>query len=210
MLLDYSLYLISDPVLVGKKDFWESVEGALRGGVTLLQLREKDGSSREFFQIGLKMKELANKYQVPLIVNDRLDIALAIDADGVHIGQDDLPLNVARQLLGRDKILGYSVANTEQAVLGQQLGADYLGAGAVFPTGSKQDAGEAIGLESLAKIVDCVSLPVVAIGGINKTNLLEVKQSGAAGVSLISAILSQENPEQAARELKTLWQMQAG
>jgi len=178
---------------------------ALKGGVTLLQLREKELSSADFYQLAVQMKELSHAYQVPLIINDRLDIALAVDADGLHIGQDDLPLAVARKLLGPEKILGYSVSTLEEARYGEQNGADYLGAGPVYWTGSKTDIGEPIGLAGLQQIKQAVAIPVVGIGGVGAANLPTVKSTGIDGVSLISAILGQEDIAKAARNLINLW-----
>ncbi|AFM00397.1 MULTISPECIES: thiamine phosphate synthase [Desulfitobacterium] len=205
MAVDYSLYLVTDRILVGSKDFLLSLRKALEGGVTLLQLREKEANSRDFYEIGLKVKEMAAEFRVPLIINDRVDLALALDADGVHIGQKDLPIEVVRNMIGSDKILGYSVSSLEEALWGERLGADYLGAGPVFPTGSKKDASEAIGLATLKKIKDSVNLPVVGIGGIGPANLKEVKETGIDGISIISAILSQEDPYAAAKGLGDLW-----
>jgi thiamine-phosphate pyrophosphorylase len=206
MVVDYSLYLVTDRYLVGNKDFFESVRRALDGGVTLVQIREKNVSSKEFYQIALKVQKITREYNVPLIVNDRLDIALAIDADGLHIGQEDLPIEVARKILGKDKILGYSVSNREEAVYGEKMGADYLGAGAVFPTGSKKDIGEPIGIEGLKRIKESVRIPVVAIGGVGMDNLEKVKETGVDGIAVISAILSREDTYKAAKELVVSWE----
>ena len=205
MAIDYSLYLVTDRMVLGTRDFLQSIEEALKGGVTLVQLREKELSSADFYHSACAIKELTHAYHVPFIINDRLDIALAVDADGLHIGQDDLPLPVARKLLGPDKILGYSVSTIEEARCGEQNGADYLGAGTVFWTGSKSDIGEPIGLEGLQQIHKAVSIPVVAIGGIGPANLPAVKSIGIEGVSLISAILGQADIETASRNLINLW-----
>lgn len=205
MPVDYSLYLITDRYLTGTKEFYSSVSRALQGGVTILQVREKDAASKEFYSIGLKLKEMAARFNVPLIVNDRVDIALAIDADGVHVGQGDLPLEVVRRLLGPGKLLGYSVSNPQEARYGERNGADYLGAGPVYSTGSKPDASRPIGIEGLREIKQSVSIPVVAIGGISVSNLNMVKDTGVDGISVISAILSQDNTFAAARELMESW-----
>lgn len=207
--VDYSLYLITDRTLVGSKEFYTSIRDALEGGVTLLQVREKDASVQDFYNIGLNLKKIAREYRVPLIVNDRVDIALALDADGVHVGQGDLPPAVIRRIIGPNKILGYSVSNLEQARAGERLGVDYLGAGPVYATGSKADASSPIGLNVLKNIKESVSIPVVGIGGIGLANLAEVKDTGIDGISVISAILSQEDPGRAARELGDLWRRQA-
>jgi len=203
--VDYRLYLVTDRGILGSRDFLQSMAEALEGGVTLLQLREKEISSADFYRLAVKVKELAHAYRVPLIINDRLDIALAIDADGLHIGQDDLPLAVARRLLGPDKILGYSVSTLEEARYGEENGADYLGAGPVYWTGSKSDIGETIGLTGLQQIKQAVAIPVVGIAGIGAANLPAVKSTGVDGVSLISAILGQADIAQAARSLIDLW-----
>ena len=205
MPIDYTLYLVTDRDILKGRDIFISVEEAINGGVTLVQLREKDISSLDFYNIALKMKLLTKKYGIPLIINDRLDIALAIDADGLHIGQEDLPIKAARKLLGKDKILGYSVFNVDDAVYGEKNGADYLGAGPIFPTGSKADAAEPIGVEVLKRITESVKIPVVGIGGIDVSNLKDIKIAGAAGASLISAILGSKDIEGAARSLFELW-----
>jgi thiamine-phosphate pyrophosphorylase len=205
MLLDYTLYLVTDRGILSGRDLLEAVESAIRGGVTLVQLREKDISSLEFYNIALKMKQLLRKYSVPLIINDRLDIAIAIDADGLHIGQDDLPISVARKLLGKDKLLGYSVYNVEHAIYGQKNGANYLGAGPIFPTGSKLDAVQPIGVEELRRIKEAVSIPVVAIGGIGASNIHEIKNSMADGISVISAILGCQDIKKASYDLAENW-----
>lgn len=205
MAIDYTLYLVTDRGILQGRDLYRVVEDAIDGGVTLLQLREKDASSREFYEVAREMKELAHSRKIPLIINDRLDIALAVDADGLHIGQDDLPLPVARRLLGPGKILGYSVSNVEEAVYGEENGADYLGAGAVFATGSKELAVPPIGLDMLREIRRAVSLPVVGIGGISPDNLEEVKRTGIDGISVISAILGSEDTREAAGRLAAAW-----
>ena len=205
MPLDYSLYLLTDRSILNGRDLFQAVEDSIKGGVTLVQLREKNISSLDFYNIAVKMKKLVNSYGIPLIINDRLDIALAAQADGLHIGQEDLPLEITRKLLGPNKILGYSVANVEQAIFGQSMGADYLGAGAVYPTSSKADTGVAIGTEELKKIKQAVSLPVVGIGGIGLSNIEEVKMTGIDGISLISAILGSVDIEATSRALFNIW-----
>lgn len=204
MSVDYSLYLVTDRGILGDRDLFKAVEAAIKGGVTVVQLREKDISSLDFYNIAVKLKELVHQYNVPLIINDRLDIALAVDADGLHIGQSDLPVEVARRLLP-GKILGYSVSNVEEARYGQKNGADYLGAGAVYATGSKADAGNPIGVEMVKKIKQSVALPVVGIGGIGLSNIEEIKTAGIEGVSIISAILGSPDIEETSRRLINLW-----
>ncbi|QCX33544.1 thiamine phosphate synthase [Caloramator sp. E03] len=204
MPIDYSLYLVTDRKILNGKDIFKAVEEAIKGGVTIVQLREKDISSLEFYNIAIKMKKLTSYYNIPLIINDRLDIALSVDADGLHIGQEDLPLKVARKLIG-DKILGYSVSSIEEAIYGEESGADYLGAGPVYPTLSKADAKAPIGVETLKKIKDSVSIPVVGIGGIGISNIEEVKKTNIDGISLISSILGSSSIEEASRKLISLW-----
>ncbi len=205
MKVDYSLYLVTDREILGGRDLFAAVAAAIQGGVTLVQLREKKASTREFFAIAQKMKELVHSFGVPLIINDRLDIALAVDADGLHIGQDDLPLPVARKLLGPGKILGYSVSTVEEAIYGEKHGADYLGAGAVFPTASKDVSEPPIGIAVLREIRAAVRIPVVAIGGINKERIPEVRATGVAGIAVISAILGAPDVAGAARDLAAAW-----
>ncbi|MGI6453894.1 MAG: thiamine phosphate synthase [Syntrophomonadaceae bacterium] len=205
MLIDYSLYLVTDRGILKGKDLFKSVEEAIKGGVTLVQLREKDTSSLEFYNLALRMKELVHSYNIPLIINDRLDIALAVDADGIHIGQGDLPLEIVRRLVGPKKIVGYSVANVDQALYGENHGADYLGVGPVYPTDSKLDTGEPILLTGLRMIKEAVSIPVVGIGGIGLSNLKEVKSSGIDGISVISAILGSEDIAGTSKKLISLW-----
>ena len=207
MLIDYSLYLVTDPEIIGKKDFFSAIEEALKGGVSLVQLREKNISSKDFYEKGMALKKLCHQYEVPLIINDRLDIALAIEADGLHIGQKDLPISVARALLGRDKLLGYSVSTVEQAVYGKQQGADYLGVGGIFPTTSKADA-SLIGVETARKIKEAVKLPMVGIGGIQSANIKQVKDAGLDGAAVISAILGKVDVQRSAKELHELWREQ--
>jgi thiamine-phosphate pyrophosphorylase len=202
-LVDYSLYLVTDRALVGSKDFYHSIELALEGGVTMLQLREKAVSTFDFYDIALKVKGIAYKYNVPFLINDRLDIALAVDADGLHIGQEDMPLTVVREILGRDKLIGVSTFNVEESLLALNDGADYLGVGAVFPTGSKADA-HSVSLTELARIKNAVNIPVVAIGGINEQNARQAMAAGIDGVSVISAILAKDDVKEAARNLQGL------
>ncbi|MGE5405950.1 MAG: thiamine phosphate synthase [Candidatus Saccharibacteria bacterium] len=202
--IDYSLYLVTDRDILRGQDFLTCIEASLAGGVTLLQLREKALGSRDFYDIAVQVKQLCTRYKVPLIINDRLDIMLAIDADGLHIGQDDIPLETARGLIGPHKILGYSVSNADQALYGQQF-ADYLGAGVVFPTGSKSDAGEPIGVDGLGAITSASTIPAVAIGGISLQNLAEVKSAGVDGISVISAVLGQADITKAAQALLQAW-----
>ncbi|SDI54074.1 thiamine phosphate synthase [Desulfosporosinus hippei] len=199
--IDYSLYLVTDRKILGSRDLAACVEKAIQGGVTLVQLREKSVSSKEFLELALRVKEITSHYEIPLIINDRLDIALAVDAEGLHIGQDDLPMIKARELFGKDKIIGVSASTLEEALLAQQQGADYLGVGAIFSTATKADAPE-VSLEQLSQIKKSVSIPIVAIGGINLSNLKQVIGTGIDGVSVVSAILAQEDILQAAKKFR--------
>lgn len=201
--VDYSLYLVTDRKMLRGRDLGQSIELAIQGGVTLVQLREKSVSTREFFELAIRIKEITAHYQIPLIINDRLDIALAIDADGLHIGQDDLPMLKARELLGKRKIIGVSASTLAEALLAQQQGADYLGVGAVFSTSTKTDAPE-VSLQQLEIIKKSVTIPVVAIGGINETNLKQVLATGIDGVSVVSAILAKEDILEATRLLQKI------
>lgn len=204
--IDYSLYLVTDRGYLKGKDLITAVLQAVAGGVTLVQLREKEASSREFYQLALALKEALAPHRVPLIINDRLDIALAVDADGLHVGQTDLPAKVARSLLGTEKILGLSVSKPEELQEGLEAGVDYFGAGPTFPTGTKGDAGEPIGLEGLRRLRQATTLPIVAIGGINAENLPEVQKTGVDGVAVVSALMAAPDIEQAARRMAWLWQ----
>lgn len=206
MKCDYRLYLVTDRDILKGRDLCEAVEEALRGGVTLVQLREKNASSAEFYQLARQLKTVTDKYRVPLLINDRLDIALAVDAAGVHIGQEDLPLEAVRRLLGPEKIVGYSVSNLTEARYGEEHGADYLGAGAVYATTTKDVTAAPLGAEGLKAIVEAVAIPVVGIGGINLGNIQEVKRSGAAGISLVSGILGSRDIRQTSEQLRQIWQ----
>lgn len=200
---DYSLYLVTDSEIRPRSQMEEWVRQAILGGTTLIQLREKDCSTREFYQAALSMKTVTRQFHVPLIINDRLDIALAADADGLHIGQSDLPAEVARRLLGKDKILGLSAGNLAEAIRAEQEGADYVGVGAVFPTSTKQDA-TAVTKETLREIKQKLSIPVVAIGGIKAENLDQLYGSGIDGIAVVSAIMGSEEPRKSAEILKQM------
>lgn len=199
--IDYSLYLVTDRNVLMGRDLLKGIEEAIKGGATLIQLREKNISTLEFYNIALKVKELTNKYNIPLIINDRLDIALAVDAEGLHIGQDDMPLKIARKILGDDKIIGVSTSSTEEALGAQRDGADYVGVGAMFPTDTKTDA-DSVTLMELRSIKASLKIPVVAIGGINKNNIQSVMKTGANGVAVISAVLSESDIKAACERLR--------
>ncbi len=204
MRIDYSLYLVTDGVLARGRSLVDLVGAAIDGGATMVQYREKDATTRAMVEEARLLCELCHSRSVPFIVNDRLDVALAVDADGVHVGQDDLPAALARRLMGRGKILGVSVASVEEARLAAADGADYVGASPIFATPTKTDAPPPIGIEGLRALVGAGRLPVVAIGGINATNAAALIEAGAAGLAVVSAIISAEAPESAARGLRTI------
>ena len=198
--LDYTLYLCTDRGLMSTDTLEKAVEEAILGGVTMVQLREKDCSSKEFYETALRIKEITDAYEVPLLINDRVDIALAVDADGVHIGQSDLPVKIARKILGKDKIIGVSARNVAQALEAEQNGADYLGVGAMYATGTKKDA-KVTSREELLKIRQVVKIPIVVIGGINQKTLSNFKGIGINGLAVVSAVIAAEDIKAAAAEM---------
>lgn len=197
------LYAVTDRMWTGSSSLASQVEEAIRAGVTFLQLREKDIAFDEFVKLGREIKEVTDKYSIPYIINDAVEVAIACCADGVHVGQHDMQACDVRNKIGPDKILGVSVQTVEQAVLAERNGADYLGVGAVFSTSTKTDA-DAVSYETLREICSSVSIPVVAIGGINSKNILELGRSGIDGVAVVSAIFAQKDIAAATRELRTL------
>jgi thiamine-phosphate pyrophosphorylase len=202
--IDYSIYLVTDRDLMSTETLEEAVEKAIIGGCTLVQLREKDCSSFDFYNTAVKIKEITDKYNVPLLINDRLDIALAVDAAGIHVGQSDLPVSVVRKIIGEDKIIGISAGTLEEAIQGQKDGADYLGVGAMYATGTKKDANPT-SMEELKKIRDNVSLPIVVIGGINEERVNDFKGTGIDGLAIVSAIIAQKDIEGATKKLKKVF-----
>lgn len=200
---DYSVYLCTDRELMSTQTLEEAVEEAIKGGATLIQLREKNCSSKEFYETAVSIKKITEKYNVPLIINDRVDIALAVDAEGVHVGQSDLPAKVVRKIIGKDKIVGVSARSQELAMKAYEDGADYLGVGAMYATSTKKDA-KVITKEELAKIRSSVPIPIVVIGGVNENNVSDFKGTGIDGVAVVSAIISKPDIEEAARNLKQL------
>ena len=202
--IDYSVYLVTDRRNKTDDEFLNIIEEAIKGGTTIVQLREKTASTKEFYDLALKVKEITSKYGVPLLINDRIDIALAVDSEGVHIGQDDMPAGIAREIIGEDKILGVSASTVEEAKKAEIDSADYIGSGAVFPTATKDDA-DSVSEEELKEIVDSIDIPVVAIGGITIENAHTLKASGIAGFSVVSAIMSAEDPKEASEKLKEIY-----
>lgn len=197
------LYAVTDRSWLNGQTLSQQVELALRGGVTFLQLREKDLAEEKFKTEALKIKELCLSYDVPFVLNDNVKLAIETDADGVHVGQTDMNPGTVRKMIGQDKILGVTAESIEDALSAEAAGADYLGIGSVFPTSTKLDA-DLISIETLKEICASVKIPVVAIGGITKDNLRQLKNSGIAGIAVVSAIFAQSNIEQATRELKDL------
>lgn len=200
---DLLLYAVTDRAWVGEKTLYEQVEDSLKGGATFIQLREKNLDDETFMEEAVALKELCAKYKVPFVINDNVEIAKAMDADGVHVGQSDMEAGDVRTLLGPDKILGVSAQTVEQALLAESKGADYLGVGAVFTTGSKDDADD-VSHETLKAICEAVKIPVIAIGGIGAHNVMQLKGTGICGIAVISAIYAQKDIVSAAANLKAL------
>ena len=202
MKVDYTLYLVAEERLIrdSSLSIETAVEEAILGGVTLVQLREKESSALEFYNLSIKVKNITDKYNIPLIINDRLDIMLATDAAGVHLGQDDMPVAAARRLVGKDKIIGASARTTKEAIRAEEDGASYIGAGSVFNTITKKDA-KRISMEELKDMTSAVSIPVIAIGGVKKDNIEMLKDTGIKGIAVVSAILSEKNIKKAAEDL---------
>ena len=200
---DLLLYGVTDRSWLGERTLYSAVEQSILGGVTMVQLREKDLAQEEFQKEARQIQELCKKHQVPFLINDNVELAVEIEADGVHVGQHDMEAGQVRQKIGPDKILGVSAQTVEQALKAQAAGADYLGVGAVFPTGTKDDA-DAVSLDTLKAICQAVNIPVVAIGGIKESNILDLKGSGICGVAVVSAIYAKEDPQAAAAGLRKL------
>ncbi|WP_088070710.1 thiamine phosphate synthase [Gottfriedia luciferensis] len=197
--IDYKLYLVTDRDVLGSRNLVNAVEEAIKGGTTIVQIREKNCSSLDFYQVAMQVKEVTTKYNVPLIINDRLDIALAIKADGLHIGQEDLPLTVVRKIVGEDMIIGVSATTLEEAVLAQEQGADYVGIGSMYPTSTKLDA-KPVTFDDLRAIRKAVKIPIVGIGGITADNVSELMETNIDGVAIVSAILGKEDIKEAAEK----------
>jgi thiamine-phosphate pyrophosphorylase len=203
--IDTTLYFITDSTSVPEERFLPVVEAACKGGATLIQLREKNKSTREYMDLALATHEITKRYGVPLIIDDRVDVALAIDAEGVHVGQTDMPVKIARQLMGPDKIVGATTKTVPQALEAYEQGADYLGVGAIYPTTTKVVT-ILTSVDTLKQIVKAVPIKVNAIGGLNKDNIDVLKGSGIAGICAVSAIMKAADPEKATRELRAATQ----
>ena len=202
--IDYTLYVCTDRDLMSSGTIEESVEKAIRGGAGVIQLREKNAPGRLFYEIAESVHGITRSHGVPLIINDRVDIALAIGAEGVHIGQEDIPLRAVRKIVGDDMIVGVSASTVEEAVDAERDGADYLGVGAMNPTATKLDA-DSVTIDELKAIKAAVSIPIVIIGGINMRTISHYKGLGVDGLAVVSAVVSADDPERAARELKSAW-----
>lgn len=197
------LYLVSDRSWLNGRLLEDDIEQAIQGGVTIVQLREKDLNEQDFIEVAKKIKTLCSKYQIPFIINDNLNVALAIDSDGIHIGQDDLPVSLVREKIGPDKILGVSVHNLDEALKAKEQGADYLGVGAMFSTATKNDATD-VSNQELLNITTNIDLPIVAIGGINQSNCLQLKGTKIDGIAIVSAIMAADDIKAATQQLKRL------
>ena len=201
---DYSLYLVTDRMRMSTKTLGEAVEQAVIGGCTMVQLREKEILSLDFYVLASEMKKITDRYGIPLIINDRIDIAMAVGAAGVHIGQKDIPADIARKVIGKDMLLGVSAVSAAEAVNAAKAGADYLGVGAMFPTGTKPDAGF-VSMEELGRIRKAVDIPIVVIGGISRENAMLFRPMGVDGLAVVSAVIAQPDIKKSAADLKSLF-----
>lgn len=201
MKLDTTLYFITDSTCVAEDHFLLVVEAACRGGATIVQLREKDRSTREYMELARATHEITTRYGIPLIIDDRVDVALAVGAEGVHVGQSDMPVRDARRLMGPERIVGATTKTVPQALEAFEQGADYLGCGAIYPTTTHVKT-VITPVETLKDVVKAVPIPVNAIGGLNKDNIYVLKESGIAGICAVSAIMKSADPESATRDLK--------
>jgi len=202
--IDYSLYLVTDRGLARGRSTLDVVKAAVQGGVTCVQLREKDCSTLEFIEQAFAIKNFLRAGGVPLIINDRVDVALAIEADGVHLGQTDMPLDIAKKIVGDSMIIGISAESIEDAVEAEKGGADYLGVSPIYATPTKTDTAAPLGLEGLRAIRKAVRLPLVGIGGLNRENAAAVIENGGNGVAVVSAIVAADDPAAAAAEIKRI------
>lgn len=204
MEIDLSVYLVTDRTLLSGRQLVDVVAAAVEGGVTCVQLREKDTPAREFVSLAEELLKVLRPAGVPLIINDRIDVAVAADADGAHVGRDDVPAAAARKILGPDRILGVTVATPDEALKAAEEGADYVGASAVFATPTKTDTGTPMGIEGLWRLCEVSPVPVVAIGGVNAENAAEMIRAGAAGVAVVRAIMAAPDPKAAAQQLREI------
>ena len=202
--LELGLYVVTDERLAGGRPLGEIVRAALRGGADVIQLRAKEAPAREQVALGRELRALTREAGALFIVNDRADLAIALDADGVHVGEDDLPPELARQIVGPQRIVGFSASSVTSALAARSAGVDYLGIGSIYPTTTKADAGAAVGPELVTAIAARVDLPLVGIGGIRATNAAAVIEAGAHGVAVVGAVIAAADPEAAARELKAV------
>lgn len=202
---DYlKLYLVTDRGCCGNRDLVEVVKEAVKGGVTMVQLREKEISTAEFIRLALRLKQALKDTDTPIIINDRVDVALAVDADGVHLGQSDIPYEMARKILGKDKIIGLSVESMQDVEVANALDVDYIGVSPVFSTPTKTDTASPFGLDGLKKAVGMSVHPTVAIGGMNLSTLPDVVRTGVNGVAVVSAIMGAEDPFEASRKMRSI------
>ena len=201
---DYSLYLVTDRMRMSTKTLGEAVEQAVIGGCTMVQLREKEILSLDFYVLASEMKKITDRYGIPLIINDRIDIAMAVGAAGIHIGQKDIPADIARKVIGKEMLLGVSAVSAAEAVNAAKAGADYLGVGAMFPTRTKPDAGF-VSMEELGRIRKAVDIPIVVIGGISKENAMLFQPMGIDGLAVVSAVIAQPDIKKSAADLKSLF-----
>ncbi len=203
--MNTQLYLVTDSTGLSEDEFLKKVEDAILGGVTILQLREKDKTTREYIDLGRKVHEITAKYDIPLIIDDRIDVAMAIDAEGVHLGQSDMPVDIARKILGKNKIIGATTKTVEQALEAYRKGADYLGVGAIYPTTTKVKT-VLTSVDTLRDICKAVPLPANAIGGLNKDNIQVLKGVPIAGICVVTAIMKAPDSRAAASELKRAYE----
>ena len=203
--MNTQLYLVTDSTGLSEDEFLKKVENAILGGVTILQLREKDKTTREYIDLGRKVHEITAKYDIPLIIDDRIDVAMAIDAEGVHLGQSDMPVDIARKILGKNKIIGATTKTVEQALEAYRKGADYLGVGAIYPTTTKVKT-VLTSVDTLRDICKAVPIPANAIGGLNKDNIQVLKGVPIAGICVVTAIMKAPDSRAAASELKRAYE----
>lgn len=200
--VDLTLYVVTDPALPGERDIVETIRAAVHGGATIVQLRDKSAGTRDLVEQARALRQVCASRGIPLIINDRVDVALASGADGVHVGQSDMPLEDARRLLGPDAIVGVSIRSLDELRSAERGGATYLAANGVWATPTKTDFGEPLGLEGLSELVSATKLPMVAIGGIQVSNAREIARAGAAGIAVVSAVMRADDPSAACRQLR--------